>query len=99
MRDADSVSGIRVAYQKNASTFVRFYASTSLEDRVDERRERRAVREHEQRADEEQHDEDRQQPELLPDPHVGPQLAENSALLRHVFAILELVGHVGAAAR
>ena len=45
------------------------------EDRVDERRERRALREDEQAAHDEQQDQDRQEPELLPLPHERPQLA------------------------
>ena len=43
-----------------------------LEDRVDERRHRAALGEHQEPAEQEQHDENRQQPKLLPDPHEGP---------------------------
>src|SRR2546422_2717430 len=44
-----------------------------LEDRVDKRCQHRSLGEHEQRADEEHHGENRQQPPLLPHAHESPQ--------------------------
>src|SRR5688500_17203306 len=49
------------------------------EDRVDERRQRRSLREHQQRADEEQDHENREHPEFLANPHERPELAKNPA--------------------
>ena len=50
---------------------------------VDEGRERRTLRKDEQRADEEEHHEDRQQPELLSLSHERPQLTHQIARLAH----------------
>src|SRR3989442_10325655 len=46
-----------------------------LEERVDEGRERRALREDDQRAEEGEHDDDRPEPPLLALAHEGPELA------------------------
>ena len=45
------------------------------EKNVDERRDRRALGEDEQHAQKEEHDDDRQEPELLSDPEVVPDVA------------------------
>src|SRR5688500_14478310 len=54
-------------------------ASLVSEDRVDERRQGRPLREHQQCAYEQQHHEDREHPELFANPHERPELAKNSA--------------------
>src|SRR5262249_52918767 len=46
-----------------------------LEKSVDERGERRALAEHDQRPEEHQDEHDRTEPPLLSDPHEGPELA------------------------
>lgn len=49
-------------------------AEPQSEDRVDERRQRRALREDQERADDNHGDDHRKQPPLLPDPQEQPQL-------------------------
>src|SRR5581483_181510 len=59
----------------------------SLEQRVDERRDRRALGEHDQAAEDHHHDQDRQQPELLALPHEGPEFDEDGTHRSGPFAI------------
>jgi len=47
-----------------------------LEQRVDERRHCAALREHDERPENSQHDQDGEQPVLFPHPHEEPQLAK-----------------------
>src|SRR4051812_23506240 len=66
---------------------------SALEQRVDERRHRRALREYDEQAQEGEHEDDGPQPPLLADLHEGPELAQDSDLLArsfecHVFALL-----------
>src|SRR5687768_7462161 len=52
--------------------------SSALENRVDERRQRRTLREDQQRADHDHHQDDGHQPPLLPFLHERPQLANQT---------------------
>src|ERR1051325_9674021 len=54
-------------------------AFSLLEERVDERRDRRALGEHDQAAEDHHPDQDRQQPELLALLHEGPEFDEDGA--------------------
>src|ERR687887_1584373 len=51
-------------------------AAMGLEQRVDEGRDRRSLREHDERAEEGEHEHDRPEPPLLSYAHEGPELAE-----------------------
>src|SRR2546425_487122 len=69
---------------QSAATAARFptiIVSTSdlLEDRVNEGRQRRPLREHEERTDQEHHHEDRQQPPLLAHAHECPELLRQTS--------------------
>ena len=49
-----------------------------------QRQRHRALGQHHKPAEHDHHDEDRQQPELLADPHEGPQLGEDAELLEFI---------------
>src|SRR3546814_6803249 len=56
--------------------YTTLFRSARLEQRVDERRHRRALGQHHQAAEQHHHQQHRQQPELLADPQEPPQLGE-----------------------
>src|SRR5215468_6776980 len=68
------------------------------EQGVDERRDGRALGEHDQAAEDHHHDQDRQKPELLALPHEGPEFDENGAHWLVPFAIRIGFSSIGAAA-
>src|SRR5437899_1475024 len=59
--------------------------SLRSEQGVDERRHRRSLREHDQAAEQQEHEDDRQQPELLPLSHECPELHDKFTHLQLSF--------------
>ncbi len=71
-----SLEDLEIDHFRTISRIARFRQPprTALEDRIDERRQRGALGEHEQRAHEQHQRDDREQPPLLAHAHEGPQL-------------------------
>src|SRR5260370_31851762 len=65
------------------------------EQRVDERRDRRALGQHDQAAEDHHHDHDRQQPELLALSHESPEFDDDGA---HKAVLLIRTGYASIAA-